>query len=206
MSRGSGTSRRCLGTAPGSPSHRAATRRRELLVLATAGLLLVAACSDDSHPAAEQPATDVPATLTVTSTAFAEAGVIPEQYTCDGAGDPPPLAWAGRVEGAKSLAVVVDDPDAPSGTYVHWIVLDLPPGTTSLGEDLPPGAVEGENSSGDTGWTPPCPPSGTHHYRFTVYALSSVTGLDDGAGIDEALAAINDAAVAQGSLTGLVSG
>jgi Raf kinase inhibitor-like YbhB/YbcL family protein len=166
----------------------------------------VPGCSDDSDEAAQQPATDVPATLTVTSSAFEEGGVIPEQYTCDGAGDVPPLEWTGQVGEADSLAVVVDDPDAPSGTFVHWIVLDLPPGTTSLGEELPSGAVEAENSAGDTGWTPPCPPSGTHHYRFTVYALRSPTGLEAGVGIDEALTAIDDAALARGRLTGLVSG
>lgn len=166
----------------------------------------MAGCSDGSEPHADQPATDAPTTLTVTSTAFDNGGVIPEQYTCDGDGDVPPLAWSGERSGAESLAVVVDDPDAPSGTFVHWIVLDLPPGTTSLDEALPPGAVEAENSAGDTGWTPPCPPSGTHRYRFTVYALSSPAGLEDGVGTDQALAAIDEAAVARGRLTGLVSG
>jgi Raf kinase inhibitor-like YbhB/YbcL family protein len=165
----------------------------------------VAGCSDESEPAV-QPATDAPTTLTVTSTAFEEGGAIPEQYTCDGDGEVPPLAWSGDLGGGESLAVVVDDPDAPSGTFVHWIVLDLPAGTTSLGEALPSGAVEAENSAGDSGWTPPCPPSGTHHYRFTVYALRSSTGLEDGVGMDEALTAIDDAALARGRLTGVVSG
>ena len=166
----------------------------------------MAGCSDESEPAAEQPAIDVPITLTVTSTAFEDSGVIPEQYTCDGDGNVPPLAWTGDLSGAESVAVVVDDPDAPSGTFVHWIVLDLPAGTTSLDEDLPTGAVEAENSTGDAGWTPPCPPSGTHHYRFTVYALRSATGLADGVGTNQALSAIDEAAVARGRLTGVVSG
>jgi Raf kinase inhibitor-like YbhB/YbcL family protein len=178
--------------------------RREPLNLALAGLLLVAGCSD-STGGVDEPTVGADSTLTVTSAAFEDGGTIPERFTCDGQGDVPPLAWSGDLAGAGAVAVVVDDPDAPDGTYVHWIVLDLPPGTTTL-DAAPAVGAEAENSSGDTGWMPPCPPSGTHHYRFTVYGLRSPTGLEDGAGTEQALDAIADAAVVQGRLTGLVSG
>lgn len=159
-------------------------------------VLLLAGCSTDKPLKTDT-------TLTVTSPDFTEGATIPTEFTCAGAGKAPSIAWTGDIKGAAALAVVVDDPDAPSGTYVHWIVLDLPPGTTSLrdGDKV----TQGRNSSSGKGWTPPCPPSGTHHYRFTVYALSKATGLGDGAGRQEALDAIAKNAVTSGRLTGLVT-
>ena len=145
------------------------------------------------------------AALRVTSDAFADGGRIPAAYTCTGAGRVPTLAWSGDLGGAAALAVVVDDPDAPSGTFVHRVVLDLPATASGLGADPPPGAHEAKNSAGRTGWTPPCPPSGTHHYRFTVYGLRTPTGLPDGVTAAEAIRAINARAVVQGRLVGLVS-
>jgi Raf kinase inhibitor-like YbhB/YbcL family protein len=115
------------------------------------------------------------------------------------------VSWSGDLHGAAAIAVVVDDPDAPSGTFVHRVVVDLPASTTSLGTNPPAGAHQAANSAGRSGWTPPCPPSGTHHYRFTVYGLSAPTGLPDGAPYSDAIAAINATAVAQGRLVGLVS-
>ena len=141
--------------------------------------------------------------ITVTSRAFTEGRPIPVEYTCNGAGGIPPIAWSGAPSDAAALALVVDDPDAPSGTFTHWVVLDLPPGTSQLGDDaLPAGAVQATNSGGRAGWFPPCPPSGTHRYRFTVHALSKATGLRNGAPLDEALRAIGASTVAQGRLTG----
>lgn len=142
----------------------------------------------------------------MTSSAFAPNGVIPAAFTCRGAGQAPPLAWSGAGS-PPALALVVDDPDAPGGTFVHWIVLDLPGGTTGLpaGGALPAGTAQGLNSAGRPGWTPPCPPSGTHHYQFTVYALRAPTGLADGAAAADAQAAITRLATAQGRLVGLVS-
>jgi Raf kinase inhibitor-like YbhB/YbcL family protein len=146
------------------------------------------------------------ATLQVTSSAFAAGAAIPAQFTCRGAGEAPPLAWTGAGQ-AKALALIVDDPDAPGGTYVHWVVLDLPGGTTGLpsGGALPAGAHQATNSGGGVGWAPPCPPSGTHHYQFTVYALSAPTGLADGVDKAAAIAAIDRLATARGQLVGLVS-
>jgi Raf kinase inhibitor-like YbhB/YbcL family protein len=144
-----------------------------------------------------------PAGVRVTSTAFGEGGVLPARFTCDGQGTSPPLAWSGGPKGARSWAVVVDDPDAPGGTFVHWVLLDIPPGTSSLAASAAPdGAAQALNSTRRAGYTPPCPPSGTHHYRFSVYALSAPTRLADGARLDDALAAIRSRAVAHGTLVG----
>jgi Raf kinase inhibitor-like YbhB/YbcL family protein len=113
------------------------------------------------------------------------------------------LDWTGVPEGAAALSLVVDDPDAPRGTFVHWVVLDLPVEATGLsGPSLPPGSAQAKNSAGKASYFGPCPPSGTHHYRFTVYALSERTALGDGAGLEEALRAVTAAATARGQLVG----
>ena len=172
--------------------------------LLLASVLLAAACGGDDD--AEEPATDLAESITVSSTAFEADGPIPTHYTCDGHDISPPLAWDGVPGDAEAVALVVDDPDAPGGTYVHWIVLDIEPTTTSADEgSVPTGGVQAANSNGDAAYAGPCPPSGTHHYRFTVYALDQPTGLADGAGTDEALAAIDEHAVARGRLTGTYS-
>lgn len=146
---------------------------------------------------------EAPDVMTVSSSAFSEGEAIPARFTCDGEDEPPPLTWAGVPEGAAALSLVVDDPDAPRGTFVHWVVLDLPAEATGLsGNALPRGAVQARNSAGRASYFGPCPPSGTHHYRFTVYALSEATGLPDGVSLDEALRAVHAAATAQGRLVG----
>jgi Raf kinase inhibitor-like YbhB/YbcL family protein len=165
---------------------------------------LAAGCGGSGSPTV--PAPSAAATIHVTSSAFGDNGVVPAGFTCRGAGQAPPLAWSGA-SASRALALVVDDPDAPGGTFVHWIVLDLSGGTTSLpaGGVLPAGAAQAQNSAGRAGWTPPCPPSGTHHYRFTVYALRERTGLGNGTAATDALAAIGRLATARGQLVGLVS-
>jgi hypothetical protein len=152
------------------------------------------------------PTPSVPTTVRVTSSAFADGATIPDQYTCAGGGQSPPLTWSAPA-GAAAEALVVDDPDAPGGTFVHWVVVDLPGSADGLpaGGAVPAGATQARNSAGGTGWTPPCPPSGTHHYRFTVYALRAAAGLADGAGTDDALSAIGRLATGRGQLTGLVT-
>jgi Raf kinase inhibitor-like YbhB/YbcL family protein len=149
---------------------------------------------------------DQPQTITVTSTAVAEGGRVPERYTCDGDNVAPPLAWQGVPDDAAAVALVVDDPDAPRGTFTHWVVLDIPAGVTGSDEAaVPEGGVEAQNSAGRASYFGPCPPSGTHRYRFTVHALSSATGLQPGAALEEALGAIDDRAIAWGRLTGTYS-
>lgn len=142
-------------------------------------------------------------TISVTSTAFTDGAAIPSQYTCEGANVSPPLAWAGVPADAAALALVVDDPDAPSGTFTHWVVLDIPVVSTGVAEDaVPAGAPQARNSADRASYFGPCPPGGTHHYRFTVYALSATTGLPDGATLDAALRAVSDLAIARGRLVG----
>ena len=141
--------------------------------------------------------------ITVSSSAFQDGQPIPERFTCDGDGDAPPLTWDDVPTDAAALALVVDDPDAPNGTFVHWIVLDIPVATTgSEAGAVPSGATQAKNSAGKASYVGPCPPSGIHHYRFTVYALSRRTGLRDGADMRKALAAIESAATHQGRLVG----
>jgi Raf kinase inhibitor-like YbhB/YbcL family protein len=142
-------------------------------------------------------------TIEVTSTAFPDGGPIPERYTCDGAQLAPPLAWSGVPASAQAVALVVDDPDAPSGTYTHWVVLDIPVGTTSSDEGgVPRGGVEADNSAGTPSYAGPCPPRGTHLYRFTVFALDAPTGLAPGTPLDQAMSALDGHVVAWGMLTG----
>ena len=166
-------------------------------------VLTVAGCA--GGPAPPPPVPSAPQALALSSTAFADGGVIPAEFTCAGDGRRPALAWSGDARGAKAFAVVVDDPDAPGGDFYHWVVVDLPAGTAGLGNDVPAGARQITNSAGTEGWTPPCPPSGTHHYRFTVYGLSLPTGLGGEASLSQALDAIRQAALVQGRLTGLVA-
>ncbi len=121
--------------------------------------------------------------LTLTSSAFAHQGAIPRKYTCDGADSPPPLAWSGAPAGAKSLALIVDDPDAPDPAapkmvYVHWVAYDIPPGSADVAEGaaLPAGAREGTNDWKRKGYGGPCPPIGRHRYFFKLYALDVALG------------------------------
>jgi Raf kinase inhibitor-like YbhB/YbcL family protein len=114
-----------------------------------------------------------PSSLSVSSSAFSANGEIPSEHTCDGAQISPPLSWSKPPSGTKSVAILVTDPDAPRGTFTHWIVTGLPAHTTSLaaGDKLPTGAVAGKNDFGALGWGGPCPPRGRHRYVFHVYAL-----------------------------------
>lgn len=122
--------------------------------------------------------------LTLTSPAFKPLGEIPRQHTCDGRDSSPPLAWTGVPAGARSLALIVDDPDAPDPAapktvWVHWVLYDLPVSATSLAEGvaaahLPPGTREGLNDWRQPGWRGPCPPIGRHRYFHKLYALDIV--------------------------------
>jgi Raf kinase inhibitor-like YbhB/YbcL family protein len=149
--------------------------------------------------------TPTPGPFTLTSSAFADGEPIPSAQTCDGADRSPPLAWTGVPTGAGALALVVDDPDARD--FVHWLVIDLPAGATgSLPGNLAAGASsprQGRNDFGRVGWGGPCPPSGTHHYRFTLSALAAPLGLNghpDGSAVRQAL---RDATIiGRASLTG----
>jgi Raf kinase inhibitor-like YbhB/YbcL family protein len=171
----------------------------------TAAAVLIAGCAPPGASSADDlAARPLPAAIVVQSPAFADGGTVPARFTCDGAGVSPPLAWSGVPAGTSELAVVVDDPDAPRGTYVHWVVFGLDPGLTNLEEGvLPAGARQAESSGGEVGFVGPCPPGGSAHlYRFSVYALGETLDVPDGSGGGDALAAIAEAAIAVGRLTG----
>ena len=119
--------------------------------------------------------------LTILSPAFENQAPIPTKHTCEGEDVSPALAWEGLPKGTKSLALVVDDPDARAATWVHWVLYDLPPTATGLRAgvrlaDLPAGTREGQNDWGRVGWRGPCPPSGRHRYLFKLYALDTALG------------------------------
>jgi Raf kinase inhibitor-like YbhB/YbcL family protein len=141
------------------------------------------------------------ATLTVTSTAFEDEGYIPKKYTCEGENISPPLNIQGVPKAAKSLVLIMDDPDAPSGVFDHWVVWNIRP-TELIKENSLPG-TSGKNSMGKSGYTGPCPPSGTHRYFFKVYALDTL--LDPGDDTDKKVVeqAIAKHVIAYGELMGL---
>src|SRR5438094_3809545 len=113
-----------------------------------------------------------PAQLILKSDAIQSNGTIATEYTCDGSEQTPPLSWSAPPAETKSIAIVVEDPDAPNKVFTHWVVTGIPAATTSLsGATLPEGAMAGKNDKGITGWAGPCPPSGRHRYVFHVYAL-----------------------------------
>ena len=146
--------------------------------------------------------------MEVTSAAFSEGGTIPAKYTCDGQNISPPLAWTSAPGGTKSLALIMDDPDAPIGVFVHWVLYDVPAGERKLVENIPQtktltnGARQGMNGRKQIGYTGPCPPSGTHRYYFKLYALDTTLNLQPGATKEQALAAMKGHIVAQGQLMG----
>jgi Raf kinase inhibitor-like YbhB/YbcL family protein len=148
--------------------------------------------------------------MSVSSAAFDPGGDIPVMYTCDGENISPPLSWSAAPQGTAGIAILVTDPDAPGGTFVHWVTYNIPPDTRELPAGargktiLPAGSIQGTNDMGRQGYGGPCPPRGTpHHYHFTVYALDmtlTLGGKRDGRMLEEALAGH---ILARGEITGL---
>jgi len=147
-------------------------------------------------------------TLKIESSAFREGGMIPKLYTCDGADLSPSLSWGAIPPGAKSLALIVDDPDAPAKTWVHWVVFDLPADSGGLPESVPAdptlasGARQGINDFQRIGYGGPCPPGGTHRYFFKLYALDTRLELDPGSSKSQLLSAMEGHILAEGQLMG----
>ena len=167
---------------------------------ALAAAVAIAGCGG-SDKVTSAPAAGGGAKLQVSSPAFASHGTIPERFSCNGAGDRPALRFGGVPAQAKELALLVIDPDA--GGFVHWTVYGMAPDTTGIGATgLPAGAREGKNTTGGTGWTPPCPPSGTHRYRFDLYWLRAPSKLAAGADPQKVVDAIRGAAAGRGELIG----
>jgi Raf kinase inhibitor-like YbhB/YbcL family protein len=145
------------------------------------------------------------------SNAFKEGEFIPRKYTCDDINVSPPLEWD-RIPGkAKSLALICDDPDAPMGTWVHWVIYNIPVNINNLTENIPgdkvleTGALQGTNDFRKTGYGGPCPPGGTHRYYFKIYALDSELELNPGATKGELLHAMEGHILSDGKLMGKYS-
>lgn len=143
--------------------------------------------------------------MTLTSEAFQDGALIPRRYTCDGENISPVLRWAGVPSAAAELALIVEDPDAPGGSFVHWVLYGIPPAATAVAEgEIPAGAVEGTNGFGHSGWGGPCPPKGDrpHRYVFHLSALSKPLGLAPGSTAAQLRSAMSGLVVAEGTLTG----
>lgn len=144
--------------------------------------------------------------MKLTSPVFDSYQKIPVDYTCDGKKVHPPFIIAGVPSSAKSLALVVDDPDAPTGTFTHWVIWNIHPDVTTIKEgEVPNESQEGTNSIGETGYTPPCPPTGQHRYFFTLYALDAKLGLDGKATKEDVEKTIAGHVLAQFLLVGVYS-
>jgi Raf kinase inhibitor-like YbhB/YbcL family protein len=145
------------------------------------------------------------------SSAFTHQGTIPAQYACTGGDSSPALTWSEPPAGTQSFALIMDDPDAPAGTWVHWVLFNIPASARGLaegipaGETLPDGSMQGRNSGRNLGYNGPCPPSGTHRYFFKLYALDEMLGLSAGADKGELLKAMEGHTLGQGELIGTFS-
>ena len=152
------------------------------------------ATSEDADTASE---------LAITSDAFDDGAPIPAEYTCDGANTQPAFSVTGTPEEAAGLVLIVDDPDAPGGSFIHWVVWNLEPDATVPEGSLPTDAVEGTNGTSGTAWFGPCPPPGSpHKYEFQLSAVSAQPDVQPGATADEVRAAIADTTVATATLVG----
>jgi Raf kinase inhibitor-like YbhB/YbcL family protein len=171
---------------------------RALLVCGALWLMLLV--TEHARAAAGQAAAQktVEAKLQLTSSSFDADGPIPAKYTCDGVGVSPALAWTEPPAGTQSFALVMDDPDVPKKTVIHWLIYDMPPATRALPEGvptkakLPDGSRQGKNDLGKIGYNGPCPERGgaAHHYFFKLYALDYMTGLKPkatGADVEKAI-------------------
>lgn len=193
------------------------------IILMSACLLLVAgACTDD----AEAPSTSAsstttgltestptttaaapttfPTTMRLTSTAFEDEDAIPERFTCDGADISPALTLTDVPTDARTLVLVMEDPDAPGGTWDHWIAYDIPL-VSEIIEDVGDLGIPAANSWGEPGYGGPCPPNGTHRYFFTIFALDADLGLDSGTSKAQVLDALEGHVLAEATLVGTYS-
>jgi Raf kinase inhibitor-like YbhB/YbcL family protein len=197
-------------------------RARAMLPVAGVAAFLILSMSNGCGGRDPLPPEDpnMPA-LHLRSSAFTDDGMIPKTFTCDGPNHSPPLAWSGVPDSARSLVLICDDPDAPRGTWSHWVAFNLPIQLKGLKEAVPPDetiprtvmegsppagedleARQGKNDFGKTGYGGPCPPSGTHRYFFRLYALNSKLKLDSSATRADVLKAIEGRILAEGKLIG----
>jgi Raf kinase inhibitor-like YbhB/YbcL family protein len=193
-----------------------------VLAVVIAGLLMLLASPGCGRTDSLPPEDPSRLTIRLNSSAFSDGGMIPKQFTCDGSDRSPPLEWSGVPAAARSLALICDDPDAPGGTWSHWVVLNLPSQVTGLKEGVPPAetisetsaegsapvvaelakARQGKNDFRKIGYGGPCPPSGTHRYFFRLYALDAPIALGSAASRADVVKAINGHILAEGRLVG----
>jgi Raf kinase inhibitor-like YbhB/YbcL family protein len=187
------------------------TPRKNSLLLIVLIMVFLPSCGGDPQGAATEQmeeAKGAKMAIEVTSSAFEDGDAIPARYTCDGLDVSPSLSWGSATDGTRSLALIADDPDAPGGTFVHWVIYDLPSDTRRLPEGVPnrqtlsSGAKQGVNGAGGVGYTGPCPPSGTHRYFFKVYALDTRLDLGGGATAERLSDAMEGHVLAEGQLMG----
>lgn len=185
-----------------------------ILVSILISIVAVAGCGGEKTPAPAAPKPKMEGIeMEFTSAAFQYGGPIPDKYSCNGQNVSPELSWSGIPEGTRSMAIILDDPDAPRGTFNHWVIYNIPAGTTGLSEAvsrasrLSDGTMQGKNSFGEIGYGGPCPPRGSsHRYYFTLYALDITLDLDAGATKAQVLAAMEGHLLAQAETMGTYPG
>jgi hypothetical protein len=194
-------------------------KEHNLIILFVAILVLANGCAPASTPATSA-LTETPdmtkkggqaMAFELTSDAFTPHESIPRKYSCDGEDISPPLTWSDPPEGTQSFALICDDPDAPMGTWVHWVLFNIPADSRSLPEAIPAqdtlsdGSVHGKNSWKRQDYGGPCPPSGTHRYFFKLYALDTTLDLRAGATKKKVLRAMEGHILAEADLMGTYS-
>lgn len=184
--------------------------RKRVLLLVLGCALLLSGCGGPGEP--ETGSTqEVAMSFSISSPAFEAGKPIPAVCTCRGRNISPALNWDEPPAGTQAFALIMDDPDAPMGTWVHWVLYNLPAVTRSLPEAVPgdaqlaDGSMQGRNSSRGTGYQGPCPPSGTHRYYFKLYALDAPVNLGSGAGKEDLLKAMEGHILGQAELMGTFS-
>jgi hypothetical protein len=191
--------------------HRAELMNQKLTIPSSAAAAMIAlfVLTTGIAPGQELKKEQASASITLTSPAFQSGESIPFKYTCEGSNISPPLKWTGSPAGTKTFALICDDPDAPSGTWVHWVLFNVPASSSALSEKVEPagnlrgGAKQGSNSFNKIGYGGPCPPPGKpHRYFFKLYALDTEIALKPGATKEELLRAMEKHVLAQGRLMG----
>ena len=188
-------------------------KRISILLLA---VVLLSACapaapSEPAQTVVDPLAMEDAVSIEITSTAFTNESDIPERYTCKSENVSPALAWGKPPAGTQSFALIMDDPDAPGGTWVHWVLFNIPASARGLPEAfpsdavLPDGSMSGDSSFGGPGYVGPCPPSGTHRYFFKLYALDETLAISAGANKGELEKAMVGHILAEGELMGTFS-
>ncbi len=185
-------------------------RKFEIIALILS-LLFVVQCQSKSNTKKEMSKKEGVKSMVLVSSAFKAGDMIPPKYTCDGENISPELSWSGAPAGTKSFALIADDPDAPMGTWVHWVVYNIPDTTHQLKEGIPPvqklpdGSLQGMTDFRKIGYGGPCPPSGVHRYYFKLYALDTMLSLPAGVTKAELLKAMEGHVLAKTELIGRYS-